>query len=767
VLFGMLRPRALDVALLLMVGVVSFVARRQAWARTALLMTIAMLLTLASAADELARRWPEALAGERVVALVRIDSLIAQQSGALQFDGEVTIEAPLAQARRLRARIVWRDPPRPLPEAGEQWRVILQLSPPQRPLNPGGFDLTRQWFGERLHAQAQVVRAALTQRIARAEPSVLTLRATIAARIRDHIADRDAAALCAGLAVGATGDISREQWRIFSATGTTHLVAISGMHVTLFAWLVAGLARRLWPALQRLGCSVEREPFAAVLGVSAALSYAVLAGFGVPTQRTVVMLAVYWWLRLSGREQDGFGVLSLALIAVLCLDPFAPLAAGFWLSFSAMAALLLGDVLWQRGTREWPAWRASLLAEWRVALVLVPVTLAWFGTLSFAGLAVNVFAIPVFSFVLVPLVLAGTMVSGGLPILAGLLWRAAEQVYLWLWPPLSTVGEWPWALLAWQPPAWLLLVMVVLLPVWLVPVPRRWQGVSLLSLAAATTMATWQGPQRGFEPDVGEVAVTVLDVGDGTAVLVRTAHHTLVYDTGESFGTDGRRVESAITPALAAYGRERVDALVLSRAHGSRAAGAAHLSLQSPGQSVFFGGLWPGSPRNARSCATPRQWVWDGVRFSVFTAPLPDASCILHVDAGSPARLLVAERLDAEEGAALLRRDAVQAQSGPIRAEIVLAPRRGSPSVGAPGLATAVAARDVLVSSRSLDATRRGRIAALWGVGPGRVWGTAGEGAISLRLRGGVPSLIEPYEGTLPERLWRWSPHEPVVLAPP
>ena len=150
-----------------------------------------------------------------------------------------------------------------------------------------------------------------------------------------------------------------------------------------------------------------------MLGVSAALSYAVLAGFGVPTQRTVVMLAVYWWLRLSGREQDGFGVLSLALIAVLCLDPFAPLAAGFWLSFSAMAALMLGDVLWQRGTREWPAWRASLLAEWRVALVLVPVTLAWFGTLSFAGLVVNVFAIPVFSFVLVPLVLAGTMVSGG------------------------------------------------------------------------------------------------------------------------------------------------------------------------------------------------------------------------------------------------------------------------------------------------------------------------------------------------------------------
>ena len=156
-----------------------------------------------------------------------IDSLIAQQSGVLQFDAEVHIEAPFAHARVLRARVVWRDPPRPLPAAGEQWRVILKLSPPQRPLNPGGFDMTRQWFGERLHAHAQVVPAAMTQRVAPAARSVLALRAEIASRIRDSIADRDAAALCAGLAVGATGDISREQWRIFSATGTTHLVAIS------------------------------------------------------------------------------------------------------------------------------------------------------------------------------------------------------------------------------------------------------------------------------------------------------------------------------------------------------------------------------------------------------------------------------------------------------------------------------------------------------------------------------------------------------------
>jgi competence protein ComEC len=759
VLFGPLRPQPGHVFALLGLLLLSWLARRKALGRSLLLAMLAMLVTLASAADELARRWPASLAGERVVALVRIDSLIAQQSGALQFDAEVHIEAPVSTARHLRARVVWRDPPRPLPEVGEQWRVILQLSPPQRPLNPGAFDMTRQWFGERLHAQAQVVPAALTQQVARAAPSVLALRAAIAARIRDSIADRDAAALCAGLAVGATGEISREQWRIFSATGTTHLVAISGMHVTLFAWLMAAVARRAWPVLQRSGVRIEREPFAAALGVSAALLYAVLAGFGVPTQRTVVMLAAYWWLKLSGREQDGFGVLNIALIVVLCLDPFAPLAAGFWLSFSAMAALLLGDVLWQRGAREWSAWRMTLLAEWRVALVLVPVTLAWFGTLSFAGLAVNIVAIPVFSFVLVPLVLAGTALCGSLETLAGLLWRAAEQVYLWLWPPLSAAGEWPWALLSWQAPAWLLIVMVLMLPVWLVPVPRLWRGVASLLLAAAVTLALFTGAERGAALETGEVAITLFDVGDGTAVLVRTARHTLVYDTGESFGTAGQRVESVITPALGAYGRRLVDVLILSRAHGSRATGAARLGLQSPEQKVLFGGAWAGSPRGAEPCATPRRWVWDGVRFSVFTAPLPDASCVLYVDAGASARVLLAERLDATEATALLQREPASARERPIRADIALAPRRGSSAALVPGFAAAVAARDVLVSSRSLEPAKRQRIAALWGVSPERVRGTAAEGALVVRLRGGVPALIEPHATSVPDRLWRWSPY--------
>lgn len=249
VLFGPLRPLPSHGLALLALLLLSWLARRRALGRALLLMTLAMLVTLASAADELARRWPQALAEERVVATLQIDSLIAQRSGALQFDADVQIEAPQSKVRQLRARVVWRDPPRPLPAAGEQWRVILQLTPPQRSPNPGAFDMTRQWFGERLHAQARVVPAALTQRVAPAGPSVLALRAEIAARIRDSIADRDAAALCAGLAVGATGDISREQWRIFSATGTTHLVAISGMHVTLFAWLMAAFARRVWPLL--------------------------------------------------------------------------------------------------------------------------------------------------------------------------------------------------------------------------------------------------------------------------------------------------------------------------------------------------------------------------------------------------------------------------------------------------------------------------------------------------------------------------------------
>ena len=191
--------------------------------------------------------------------------------------------------------------------------------------------------------------SALGRREAAAGPGWAGWRESIAERIRASVVDRDAAALIAGLAVGATADMTREQWRVFGATGTVHLVAISGLHVTMFAWLATVATRRAW-RLARLGRWCDREPLAAAVGLAAASGYALLAGFTVPTQRTLLMLAIWWGARLAGRPQGGLEVIGLALLGVLLFDPLAPLAAGFWLSFAAIGVLIATDGLAERAT---------------------------------------------------------------------------------------------------------------------------------------------------------------------------------------------------------------------------------------------------------------------------------------------------------------------------------------------------------------------------------------------------------------------------------
>jgi competence protein ComEC len=210
---------------------------------------------------------------------------------------------------------------------------MLRLEPIVSSNNPGATNAERAALRDRIDATGSVVSWSATRREASRVPGVLELRQRMAESIAVAVDDRDAAALFQGLAVGATGEITREQWRVFSVTGTTHLVAISGMHVTLFAWVAAFAARALWRRVARLQQQIDREMFAAAVGVPAALAYAVLAGFGIPTQRTVVMLAVWWMLRLTAREQRGYEILATALLCVLLLDPFASYSAGFWLSW--------------------------------------------------------------------------------------------------------------------------------------------------------------------------------------------------------------------------------------------------------------------------------------------------------------------------------------------------------------------------------------------------------------------------------------------------
>lgn len=676
---------------------------------------VTALCTLVFSLDQLAQRWSSQDERARVIADLEVTDLPRRVGGSIEFDAELEIVSPDRLARKMRARVVWREPPMPLPRAGERWRLLLQMSAPRMNRNPGGFDEQREFFRDRIHARAVVLPFADNRRLAAQSSGLLALRENIARRVRDSVIDRDAAALFAGLAVGATGEVSREQWQTFSNTGTTHLVAISGMHVTLFCWIVAALARATWRRLPTLARTIDRETFAASLGVPAATGYALLAGFGIPTQRTVVMLAVWWLLRLAGRVHSDFDVLGIALIVVLLIDPFAPLSSGFWLSFVAMMTLIISGEPQGRGVIGWI--RDNLRTQWHVSIALLPLTLIWFSSVSLAGLLVNLVAIPVFSFVLVPVALLGSALGAVSAWVARPLWWIGEQVHEFLWPMLVAIAAHPLAALE----------------------------LNVMSYLPGVAME---------RPAEAEVMATLLEAGDGTALIVRTRAHALVYDTGEHYDSDGRGAERLVVPALAAMGVRELDLLMLSRSHAYRAAGAARLLAEVPVARVVGGGDWPGAARPVESCTEARHWRWDGVDF--YSVAVEGGSCVLWVGFSQGPGLLVPERIDATEAQALP--PLVQAINMPLRATVVMAPRRGSPDAVPAAFAKQVDAQWVLLAGGNAALKQRQRVATTWNVDVTRVVATALRGAVTLHLRAGLPPRWLEQAALQGGPIWRYHP---------
>lgn len=578
------------------VAIVAMLAWRAGRSRATLLATATLAgLALAAidASARLAARWPEARDGERVLASARIVSIPVDGEYGTGFDAALDID-PRAGGQALRARLVWLEP-RPRPRVGEIWQLAVRLRAPRALANPGSVDMERIWFRDRIGALGTVLaRSPLNHRLAPGAAPIDRLRALIAARITAVVADRDAAALLAALAVGVTGDMSREQWRVFAATGTTHLVAISGMHVTLFAVLAIAVARRLWRLAGPLRARVPRESFAAALGIAAASAYALLAGFSVPTQRTLIMLAAWLVARHAARAHGLLHAFAIAIVAVLLADPLAPLASGFWLSFGAVAAILLVTGA-RLGRASW--WHEAVRVQAAVTIALVPVTLAAFGSVSLASLVVNAAAIPVFTLLLVPLALGSTAALAFAPALAEAGFRCGAWLHALLWPWLEAAAAWPHALVMLTPPAWAYLLAVPAVAIAILPWPR---GLRLTAAAAVLPLAFSRPAVTASAP----ATATVFDVGRGHAVAVRLGTQVIVHGTGESFGTGGRRMARVIVPWLRSQRIDHVDVLVMPRLGGDTAGGAAELEVALGIGRILVPRPWSGGPEKAVPCDT-------------------------------------------------------------------------------------------------------------------------------------------------------------------
>ena len=566
---------------------------------------------------------------ERRLVEAQVQTIPAATDSGWQFDALVWTPERSGGAG-LRVRL---DFPAPIPpRAGEKWQLLVQFAAAD---GPGREAQRRNLLRDRISARARVRDSPLNRRLAESPWSIDVLRERVAKRIVQRVPDPAAAGLLAALAVGVTGDVSTSQWRVFNATGITHLVAISGMHVTFFAMLCMSLARFVWRRWPGATVPLRRESFAASVGVLLAFAYALLSGFSVPAQRTAVMLAAFLILRCCGRTGSPSWSVGAAIIAVLLFDPLAALSSGFWLSFCAVAAI----IFLAGGRLMVPvSWRAAVHVQWVVTVALLPFTILLFGSFSLLGPLVNAIAIPVFTFALVPPLLVATalyLCPGAIPgIIADRLIDLTGWVAATGWPSLAHSADWKLALIGAEPGLWWFCLALPAAAAVLLPLPR-----ALRLVAAGLVCSAFLS--RSARPAAGELEITALDVGASRAVLLRTARHQLLLGSGESFGGGGRRFESQVLPELLRGGYRRLDLLVLDRADRDSLQAVLRAAARLRLRGVITGDTGRLTPELAPCVA--RHWQWDGVEFSQHPQ---QRGCWVSARAGTHTFLAAPERLE-------------------------------------------------------------------------------------------------------------------------
>jgi competence protein ComEC len=589
--------------------------------------------------------------------------------------------------------------------SGERWRLVVRLRAPHGNANPHGFD-TELWAWQRRLGAMGYVRDAgagqAPQRLDTAPWSMARWRQQLRDAVLADVTPARTAGVLAALLVGDQAAIDRADWALYRDTGVAHLMAISGLHITLFAWLATALVRggwrlgaRRWPALA-LRWPAPRV--AAWGGLTLAAGYAVLAGWEIPAQRTVLMLGLAVAMAQSGRRWPVALQWLLVLAAVLLLDPLAPLQPGFWLSFVAVGLLWLGAGV-QRPPRpthtsRWRALGAALVSLWReqwvITLGLTPLTLVLFGQFAWVSVLANLLAIPWVTWVVTPLTLLGALVPG--------VWTLAAWALDGLHVVLHTVAKWPWSVLVWPTPPWYWALLAVCGGVALAgPWPWRWRSAGVWMLLP---VLLWT-PAR---PAPGQFEVLVLDVGQGGGTLIRTARHSLLYDTGPRWGPESDAGDRVIVPLLRALG-ERLSGVVVSHSDSDHSGGSAALRRAQP-QAWWLASFMEG--QQAR-CEAGQRWQWDGVDFEILhpwpsdyrTDPASGAwagtlssnamSCVLRVSAAGASVWLGGDIDSARELRLALQR--------PTPVTAMLAPHHGSHTSSSPVLLNTLLPQQVWVQA--------------------------------------------------------------------
>ncbi|UZH11768.1 DNA internalization-related competence protein ComEC/Rec2 [Halomonas sp. BDJS001] len=499
-------------------------------------------------------------------------------------------------------------------EPGEQWQMTLRLRPSSGFANPDTFNYEQWLWREGIHATGYLRQEPAPVRLSPADPTLRQLALDFLAR--QPLGEQTKRWLAA-LTLGDSEQLTQDDWSLLNATGTTHLVVISGLHVGLVASFVLMLAKLGARFTTPTHWRMRTWPW--WLAALACVGYASLAGMAPPAMRAMVMTLVGLWV-LSGRHAPGpWQGWWLALALVLLFDPLALWRPGMWLSFIAVAWLI---IIWQGRSRPqgikgwcWALVRSQLL----LAPLMAAAVLVAFGRVAPAAPLVNLVAVPWVSSVMVPTALLGWLLSP-IPLAGELVWWLFEQA-LSVFNLLLTLAVQHWPL--WEPerPLAYPLALALLLLSLCWGLPAVLPGLRLAATALVLTLPWWPLSSSVFP---NALSITVYDVGQGQLIELRSEHYRLLYDTGPRFRSGFMPLEMLWSPG------QQFDQVIVSHADNDHAGGIGAL-LADHQVKQWLAPAGEALPVPSSDCQRGQHWERDGVSYRILWPPRGITTCLLTI----------------------------------------------------------------------------------------------------------------------------------------
>lgn len=586
---GVILPLYTLIGGILALILLSRVTSAKTWRQSTLFLVFALVgasWTTLFAGDRLARTLPQELEGRQVEVdgylcdipargnyqSVRFSLCVTAWPGEIHGAGQESL-------RPEKLRLAWYGDKATL-DLPHQLRATVVLKRPHGALNPQGFRY-ETWLFREGYGATGTVRQIQPQGVMDCgmRCHYHQWRNQWAAALHQRLANTSYHGLAEALLMGNRGWIEPSQWQVFQGTGTIHLVAISGLHLGLIALAVAVVVHWMLLRLPPGWLTPVRQRLLTTgLVLCACLLYALLAGFTVPTRRALIMVAVASWLALRARQTSVWGGWLFALFLVLLMDPFAPLDRGFWLSFGAVAVLILVFSRWV-GRCHWSV--ALVLAQAAVFVGLWPLLAVMGQPQVTMGVLANLVAVPWVSLVVMPVLLLGGMLLAAFPGTTDAVGWGYDLVLGALWHTLSPLAAWSAPIPATGLLIPVTLAVAVLLAMLFPDRQARWLAVGVCGLWLFRSLAGFVDPDD-TSARVAEPEIWVWDVGQGLSVLIRHEDQVLVYDTGPSSPQGYSAVERVLLPNYAGLGVARIDALVVSHGDSDHAGGLPLLLAAMP-----------------------------------------------------------------------------------------------------------------------------------------------------------------------------------------